>query len=99
MSEKTLKVENNLVKLRHRGYTPTALRLTPLQYRVLAFIKEKHATLQGEAGKKVPPQLLLKKDAIRIHRLTMKTLIHRGLLTKDNKPTIHAIAALEVYSV
>lgn len=94
------KVTWDLVHMRHRDLTPTALRLSPLQFRVLKAV---------ETGAKLDlteyewSALVMKnKDVHRVHATTAKSLLRRKLILKHEGKlvlSIIAVACLEVYEL
>lgn len=98
------KVTDDLVHMIHRDYTPTALRLSPLQYRVLAFIDNGAAFIPDEKSNDYgwPAVEFKGEDPIRVHRTTYRALLRRKLVVKDGGQytlSLLAVAALEVYTV
>ena len=96
------KVTDDLVHMIHRDYTPTALRLSPLQFRVLAFIDTGAQFVPDKTDYGWPAVEYKGEDPIRVHRTTYRALLRRKLVIKDGGQyvlSLLAIAALEVYSV
>lgn len=96
------KVTDDLVHMIHRDMTPTQLRLSPLQFRVLAFIDTGAVFHPDKEDYDWPAVEYKGEDPIRIHRTTYRALIRRKLIIKDGGKyvlSLLAVAALEVYTV